>query len=127
MNAIVEHGLILFGHGARDPQWAQPMQSLQQRLAQLLPTTRCELAFLELMPPDLPSCVQTLVEDGCTVIHIVPIFFGQGGHLKKDFPLLLQTLKSRYPNIAITAHSHVGQWEAVWETIALEVKGLLRF
>jgi sirohydrochlorin cobaltochelatase len=79
MNTTPAKAVVLFGHGARDPQWAQPMQNLQQRLIQLVPTVQCELAFLELMEPDLPTCVQTLVDNGCQAVDIIPIFLDKAG------------------------------------------------
>ena len=42
------------------------------------------LAFLELMEPDLPTAVGSLVSDGCSVVTVVPVFFGQGGHVRRD-------------------------------------------
>ena len=62
-----KHGLILFGHGARDPRWAEPFE----RLATKLRTQRSEpvsLAFLELMSPDLPMAVEHLAADGCDAV-----------------------------------------------------------
>ena len=46
-------GLILFAHGARDPLWAEPFESLVDRVRTLTPATPVRLAFLELMQPDL--------------------------------------------------------------------------
>ncbi len=51
-----KHGMILFGHGARDPRWAEPFE----RLAAKLRAQRSDpvaLAFLELMTPDLPTAI----------------------------------------------------------------------
>ncbi|HEY1058028.1 MAG TPA: CbiX/SirB N-terminal domain-containing protein [Limnobacter sp.] len=113
--------LVLFGHGARDPQWAEPMKRLQQMLRDRLPGSPVELAFLELMAPSLPDCVGQLTADGVTHIQIIPIFFGKGGHLKNDFPVLMDQLRQAHPSVHVEATSAVGQWDAVWLAIADEI------
>lgn len=113
--------IILFGHGARDPQWAEPMRRLETMLKAQHPTVRVELAFLELMQPSLPDCVEGLVNSGIGAIQVVPIFFGQGGHLKNDFPRLMQQLQETYPAVRLTATQAVGQWDAVWAAIAAQI------
>lgn len=115
---VVNKGIVLFGHGARDPQWAQPMQKLKGLLVDQMPTARVELAFLELMSPSLLECVSGLVEQGCESIEVVPIFFGRGGHLKNDFPVLMRQLNEQHPHVPITASTAVGEWDEVWLAIA---------
>ena len=43
--------VILFAHGAREPEWAQPFESISDRLRAAGMTV--ELAFLEVMSPSL--------------------------------------------------------------------------
>lgn len=115
---MIQQAVVLFGHGARDPQWAEPMRGLKQRVEALMPTARVELAFLELMEPSLPQAVASLVEQGVDSLTVVPIFFGRGGHLKNDFPKIMDELKATHPNCSIAATTAVGQWDAVWAAMA---------
>ena len=78
------HGLILFAHGSRDPQWRAPMESVAARAAALDPQTRVACAYLELMEPDLPACAATLAAEGVHEITIVPMFLGVGRHARPD-------------------------------------------
>ena len=39
-------GLLLFAHGARDPQWARPFEAVAARCALALGPQRVTLAFL---------------------------------------------------------------------------------
>jgi sirohydrochlorin cobaltochelatase len=117
--------VILFGHGARDPQWADPMRRLQSILVAALPDVQVELAFLELMEPSLPAVVECLAASGVESVKVVPIFFGRGGHLKNDFPVLMNELRTSHPTMAIEATEAVGQWDAVWQAIAVEIAGLV--
>lgn len=101
--------LILFAHGARAASWAQPFQRLQQLTQQSLADVKVELAFLELMQPQLPEAVEKLVHLGCKEITIAPIFLGQGGHVLRDLPLMVEELRSRYPQLQIKQVEAAGE------------------
>ncbi|MBC3872817.1 sirohydrochlorin chelatase [Undibacterium flavidum] len=105
--------LILFAHGARAASWAQPFQRLQQLTQQSLPDVKVELAFLELMQPQLPEAVENLVSVGYDNLTITPIFLGQGGHVLRDLPLMVDELRSRYPQIQIKQVLAAGEDQGV--------------
>ena len=107
-------GIILFGHGARDPRWAEPMQ----RLATLVRAARrglpaqaapVSLAFLELMQPDLPAAVAEMAAAGCTAITIVPVFLGQGGHVRRDLPAVIEQCRTAWPTVEIRCTEAIGE------------------
>jgi sirohydrochlorin cobaltochelatase len=110
--------LILFAHGARDPRWAQPFQKLQGIAQSSLPDAVVELAFLELMEPRLPAVVAQLVGRGCTEVSVVPVFLGQGGHVLRDLPPMIESLRTEYPNLSIHVSDAVGESPAVLDAIA---------
>ncbi|SAL36574.1 cobalamin (vitamin B12) biosynthesis CbiX protein [Caballeronia sordidicola] len=112
-----KHGMILFGHGARDPRWAEPFE----RLAAKLRAQRSDpvaLAFLELMTPDLPTAIEKLGSDGCDGMTVVPVFFGQGGHIRRDLPELLERCRAMFPSIEIKCATAVGEDDTVLDAIA---------
>jgi sirohydrochlorin cobaltochelatase len=113
-----QKALILFAHGARDPRWAQPFQKLQGIAQSSLPDAVVELAFLELMEPRLPAVVAQLVERGCTEVSVVPVFLGQGGHVLRDLPPMIESLRTEYPNLSIHVSDAVGESPAVLDAIA---------
>jgi sirohydrochlorin cobaltochelatase len=111
------HGIILFGHGARDPRWAEPFE----RLASKLRAMRREpvgLAFLELMTPDLPAAISALAADGCDAVTVVPVFFGQGGHVRRDLPEVLDRCRAMHPSVEIRCAVAVGEDEGVLDAVA---------
>ena len=110
--------LVLFAHGARDPRWAQPFQRLQAIARERLPDAQVELAFLELMEPRLPAVVTRLAEEGCTQVSVVPVFLGQGGHVLRDLPPMVEELRAAHPGVAITVSEAVGENAAVLDAIA---------
>ncbi|MBU6292207.1 MAG: CbiX/SirB N-terminal domain-containing protein [Burkholderiales bacterium] len=110
--------LVLFAHGARAVSWALPFQRLQAMLREQLPDTVIELAFLELMEPRLPDVVNRLVTQGCSQISVVPVFFGQGSHVVRDLPLMVDELRSAHPSVQLSVAAAVGESPAVLEAIA---------
>lgn len=114
----MKRALILFAHGARDPRWAEPFQRLQQILQKQLGDVRVDLAFLELMMPRLPELVQDLEAQGIVQATVVPVFFGQGGHVLRDLPLLADELKHKHPRMTIKVAGAVGENDDVLHAIA---------
>ncbi|MBT8604119.1 cobalamin biosynthesis protein CbiX [Polynucleobacter paneuropaeus] len=109
--------IILFGHGARDSRWREPFDRLAGLWRAQHADTPVELAFLEMMQPSLEEAVSALVGKGATQIMIVPVFFGQGGHLRNDFPVLLQACQEKFPAVSLSATPAVGEDLAVLQAI----------
>ena len=110
--------IILFAHGARDPEWANPMRRVQAAIRASAPALNVELAFLEFMAPDLAACVGKLAQDGTTHIVILPMFIAQGGHLKRELPELVEQLRQRYPAIEFVLDRAIGEDESVVQAMA---------
>ncbi len=108
---------ILFGHGARDSRWREPFDQLIQLWRDQQPQTLVELAFLEMMQPSLETAVESLVQKGAKDIVVIPVFFGQGGHLRNDFPVLLEQCRQRFPAIQLSATPAVGESPTVLQAI----------
>ncbi|GAB3242103.1 sirohydrochlorin chelatase [Chitinimonas naiadis] len=101
--------IILFAHGARDPQWAEPFQQIARLVAQRQPASRVKLAFLELMAPNLADCVAELARDGCSHILVCPVFMARGAHLRRDLPALIDTLRLEYPQLDFEVTEAIGE------------------
>ncbi|MCG5261466.1 cobalamin biosynthesis protein CbiX [Cupriavidus gilardii] len=110
--------LVLFAHGARDARWREPFDRLHARLSARLPDCAVRLAFLELMTPDLPATLAQLAAQGIEDILVVPVFFGQGGHLRRDLPALLDDCRARLPGVRIRCAAAVGEADSVLDAIA---------
>ena len=109
-------GLLLFAHGARDERWREPFDRLleQVRRGHDGPV---ELAFLELMQPDLAKAASTLAITGVSRIVVVPLYLGTGGHLRRDLPRLLEQA-SHAAGVEIAAVPAVGEQSGVLGAIA---------
>ena len=109
--------MILFAHGARDPRWAQPFQRLQIMTQANLPEVKVELAFLEFMTPELTELVPQLVADGYEKIVVAPIFLGQGGHVLRDLPMMINQLHESYPALELQQIEAAGEDALVLQAI----------
>jgi len=116
-------GLVLFAHGARDPRWRAPFERLERKVRASRPHLAVSLAFLELMQPDLDHAVDALVASGCTAIRVVPVFLGQGGHVREDLPAAVERAQRRHMHVPLMLRQAVGEDDAVLDqivTVALE-------
>ena len=109
--------IVLFGHGARDARWREPFDRLASLWKAQHPNTLVELAFLELMEPSLEQAIASLVGAVATEVVVVPVFFGQGGHLRNDFPVLLSACQKKFPGVTLSATPAVGEDIAVLQAI----------
>src|SRR5437763_1276687 len=110
--------LVLFAHGARDPKWAEPFERLRAILQAQLPDADVALAFLELMTPRLPDLVRQSVDAGCKEVTVVPVFFGQGGHVLRDLPAMVAQLEKDHPAVTFKVAGAVGENADVLNAIA---------
>jgi sirohydrochlorin cobaltochelatase len=113
-----KQALILFAHGARDPRWAEPFQRLQALVQAQSPESVVKLAFLELMTPRLPELTDELVQAGVTDVTVVPIFLGQGGHVRADLPRIVDELQQQHPAVSFKIVEAVGENELVLQAMA---------
>jgi sirohydrochlorin cobaltochelatase len=102
-------GILLFGHGARNPDWAAPFFRIREEILVRDPSTCVELGFLELMRPTFDEGIQALVFKGATEVVVVPIFMAAGSHIKKDLPLMAASAMDKHPSLNITLAAPVGE------------------
>ncbi len=105
----MSRALILFAHGARAASWAAPFERLREMTQARMPEVPVTLAFLELMTPSLPEQVAALAAQGVTRVTVVPVFLGQGGHVLRDLPLMVEQLRGTYPQVDISVAGAVGE------------------
>ncbi len=114
-----QRALILFAHGARDPRWAEPFRRLQDILQAQSPELVVSLAFLELMSPRLPELAAELIATGVADVTIVPVFLGQGGHVMRDLPEIVDRLKQSFPDVTFHIAGAVGEDVSVLNAMAV--------
>jgi sirohydrochlorin cobaltochelatase len=115
---MATRALVLFAHGARAQSWAEPFERLRALTAARLPECEVSLAFLELLTPSLADDVAALATRGVLDITVVPVFFGMGGHLRRDLPLIVDALRARFPQLSIKVAGPVGEDPGVQAAMA---------
>jgi len=111
--------LVLFAHGARDLRWAESITRIRDLVAARVDaTTHVRQAYLELMSPSLPELAAELAAKGVTEIKVIPIFLGQGAHVRDALPKLIQQLQATYPAMHITLAATIGESDHVLQAIA---------
>lgn len=102
-------GVILLGHGSRDPLWRAPIEAVQARIALAQPQTPCLCAYLELTEPGLAEAADQLIAQGVQQLRITPMFLGTGKHAREDIPRLVADLQARHPDVAVEVQPSVGE------------------
>ena len=109
---------MLFAHGARDPEWAEPFRAIAARVAATRPDLAVKLAFLEFQGPVLADAIKELVDAGHRNIRIAPLFMAQGGHLKNDVPKLLDGIRASHPSLQLELLPAIGDVAELRDAIA---------
>ena len=110
--------IVLFAHGARDPEWARPFERIRAQVSQALPAVHVELAFLERMEPSLEVAVVRAVAAGAQHATVVPLFLASGGHVKEDLAAMVAQLQLSYPALRIDVTLPIGENEELVGAIA---------
>lgn len=111
-------GILLYGHGARNPEWVRPFQRIRDAILAREPQALVEPGFLELTRPSFAEGIDCLVRQGATEIIVVPIFMAAGSHVKKDLPQLAANAMDRHAGLLIELAAPVGEAEPVLTAMA---------
>ncbi len=113
----MNHALIVFGHGSRDPLWAETLKTLSERLRNALPRTEVELAYIEFLKPTLAECVDALWQRGCRDIAVLPAFIAEGAHLRQQLPELVEQACSGREGLSIQLFPAMGDLPEVQDGV----------
>jgi sirohydrochlorin cobaltochelatase len=112
-----ELAIILFAHGARDPEWAAPFGIIQKQLQAARPDAQVVLAFQDFMMPTLEAAVAQSAARGARRIVLVPLFMAQGGHLKQDLPLMVGKIREQHPQMELQVMPAIGDAPEILQAI----------
>jgi sirohydrochlorin cobaltochelatase len=114
----LKQGIVLLGHGSRDPEWSQPFEKIAVSVGKRLPAVAVALAYLE-HGPSLEEAVAVLAAKGALSIRVVPLFLGTGGHVKEDLPKLVAQAKRA--EVQLVLDKPIGEQPEVVEAIAAAI------
>jgi sirohydrochlorin cobaltochelatase len=110
--------IILFAHGARDPDWAVPFGIIKKQVQVARPEVQVELAFQDFMTPTLEAAAAQAAAQGARSVVVVPLFMAQGGHLKQDLPRMVGKLREQHPQLEFRVMAAIGDVPEVLQAIS---------
>lgn len=119
-------GIVLFAHGARDPNWARPLERLKRMLAERMPDAMIEPAFLEHLSPTLEEAAAGLIARGASELSVVPVFIAQGAHLREDLPRRIDEFAKAHPEVPVRIAPPIGEVDTILSAITGWIEGLHR-
>ena len=92
-------GLLLVGHGTRDPQGIGEFSETVRLVAERLPSAAVEPSFLELATPTIDTGLERLVARGKRKIVVAPLLLFAAGHAKQDVPAAVAAAAQKFPDV----------------------------
>jgi sirohydrochlorin cobaltochelatase len=89
-------GVMVCGHGSRDPEAIAEFKSVAAGIAQRLPQYPADYGFLEFAKPIIRDGLDRLRTGGATRILAVPGMLFAAGHAKDDIPSVLNTYQAQH-------------------------------
>lgn len=101
-------GLLIIAHGSKSAIANSEFNDIVAIIDMQTEQFIVEKAFLELVEPDIPNGVETLVQQDVNEIIVIPYFLFNGRHSQKDIPNIIALLKERYPNVTFSIADALG-------------------
>jgi sirohydrochlorin cobaltochelatase len=120
-----ETGLLLVGHGTREAVGVEEFLQTAAQVAELAGATPVEPCFLEFAEPTIAEGFQRLVERSATRIVVVPVLLFAAGHARRDIPLAVAEVSSKFPHVEVTQAAHLGCHANLLELSSLRYQSAL--
>lgn len=88
-------GLLLCGHGARNPQAQIPFMAWGEQLLRATGFPDGEIGFMEFADPTIPDAAQRLLAKGYRHLLVIPAFVMGARHAREDIPAILRELQQQ--------------------------------
>ena len=93
--------LLAVAHGSPDPRAEPVLQDLVALVRVTRPGLTAVLAHLGHTTPDVPSALESLIQQGIRRVVVVPLLLTAAYHARTDLPELLAAARRRHPAIEI--------------------------
>lgn len=115
-------GVLVLGHGSRDPAGNLELEAFARKIAELRPAERVRHGYIELAAPLFADALDGLAVE-CARIVVLPLFLLAAGHVKHDLPRVLADARRRRPGVAFVAARPLGIDPGVLEIAARRLDG----
>src|SRR3569833_231631 len=89
-------GVMVCGHGSRDPEAIEEFKAVAAGIAQRLPQYPAEYGFLEIAQPIIRDGLDRLRAGGADRILAGPGLLFSAGHAKDDIPSVFYTFQAQH-------------------------------
>lgn len=100
-------GLLIVGHGSRDPSANAEFESLVAAYHAARPDLDVAHGYVELAKPSLADALRELAQRTDSVV-VLPLFLFAAGHVKNDIPLALSQARQDFPAVRFTVANALG-------------------
>ena len=102
------NGILLCGHGSRDPATLDEFVSVVGSLRALLPDQDIDYGFLELTEPSIDEALAVMYGRGCRKISVLPGMLFAAAHVKHDIPQILTDFQAGKTDLDISLARELG-------------------
>lgn len=113
-----EVGVLLIGHGTREPAGLEEFRDLARRLSQQLGSLPMESCFLELAEPDINAGFARLLSQSVSTVVAAPALLFAAGHAHEDIPRALSLAAAKHPGLSIRQAPVLGGSQSILELSA---------
>jgi sirohydrochlorin cobaltochelatase len=101
-------GVMLCGHGSRDPRAVSEFAQLASRLSSRFPLWPVDYGYLEFARPVIRDGLDRLLAQGVRHVLAVPGMLFAAGHAKNDIPSVLNTYQAGHSGVRIEYGRELG-------------------
>ena len=92
-------GILLIGHGTRDPRGQAEFRQVAPLIRRQMPDVPIADCFLELAAPDIAAGVDALAQRGVREIVAAPLLLFAAGHARRDIPAAIAEAVGRHDGL----------------------------
>jgi sirohydrochlorin ferrochelatase len=101
-------GMLIVGHGSRDPNGNAPLLDLCRSLETRLEITPVQPCYLELASPTIHEGLAALHRRGVVRVIVVPLQLTAGRHVRYDIPREVRRSVAKLSNMIVCFTGHLG-------------------
>ena len=94
-------GILIVSHGSPRAETNRRFEALVARIAARLGSADVLTTFFSIARPNIPDQVAVLAGRGVRRIVLMPHFLGEGQHVTKDIPELLEVCRRSFPDVTL--------------------------
>nr|WP_221196995.1 MULTISPECIES: precorrin-8X methylmutase [unclassified Herbaspirillum] len=98
-SAAAPYGIVLAGHGSRDPDAVREFEALVELVRQRVPGQVVTHGYLEFSSPTISAAVEANIAAGSKQVAVVPGVLLAARHAKNDMPAEVLALAKEHPQV----------------------------